>query len=250
MSITEAGSNLATTWQEQTDVAFTAGTLSSITDMVTEVESKLKRGTLTASTSPSTTEVQRWITRAKEELSEIKKFSFKRRYAYASTVASTYRYALPPDYNGGDVTLRDTTGDRKIVFWTNQWFDSKFPDPSAETSDEPVVACIKGMELWLAPPPGGVYTLELEYGRSGGDNTGTDVSWLPEIERFRCCDFAVSEAFESLHMYDQAAYFRSKWNAGLAKAIKADGKRRWKSVNYSALSIFEEYRGMYHQQGN
>ena len=66
---------LTTTWTEQSVVDFTAGTISTITDCVTEVQSKLKRGTLGASTVPSTTDVQRWLIRAKEELAEIKNFT-------------------------------------------------------------------------------------------------------------------------------------------------------------------------------
>lgn len=250
MSITDATTSINTAWQEQATVTFTSGTLASITEMVLEVEAKLKRGTLGASSTPTSTQVQTWLIRAKQELSEIKKFTFKRRFAYCATVAAQYIYSLPPDYNGGDLVLRDVTNDRRIPIWDSAWFDTKYPDPSAETSDEPLVACIKNMELWIVPPAGGVYQLELEYGRSGADNTATDFSWLPEIERFRCCDFAISEAFESLHMYENSTYFKTKWASGLAKAIKADAKRRWKSVNFSATSVFDHHAAINNQPGN
>ena len=250
MSITDATTSINTAWAEKAIISFTAGTLASVTEMVTEVEGKLKRGTLGATSSPTSIQVQTWLIRAKQELAEVKKFTFKRRFAYCSTVADQYIYSLPPDYNGGNIILRDVGNDRMLGIWTQAWFDTKYPDPSEETSGDPVVVCIKNMELWLVPPPDGIYQLELEYGRSGADNTATDFSWLPEIERFRCCDFAIGEAFESLHMYENATYFKTKWGQGLAKAIKADAKRKWASVNFSATSVFDHHAAINNQPGN
>ena len=232
MSITDDSTGLSTTYTEQTVVAFTAGTLANIAACVTEVESKLRRGTLSSSTNPTSTQVQSWLIRAKEELAEVKNFTWKRRYATAATVASQYRYALPPDYNGGPTRLRDTTNDRYLTIDTEYLFDKTYPDVSAETANEPLYATIKNMELWLCPPPDGAYTLELEYERSGADNTTTDFSWLPELERWRCTDYATAEAFYSLHMWQEGSIYFSKWKDGLGKAIRADGKRKWKTMQY------------------
>lgn len=240
MSLTESTTTLDTAWTEQDITVFTAGLLSDADAMVTEVQSKLARGAIDANSTPTATDVKRWLGRAKQELAELKNYSFKRRYAYASTVADTYRYSLPPDYNGGDLTLRDTSNDRFIKFWDTKLFDKRYPDPGAETADKPLVATIKNGELWIIPPAGGVYTLEAEYGRSGDDITANDFAWLPEIERFRCCDFAIAESFEALHMLDYATAYRSKWNGGLQKAIRADGRRKWASMRYQAISIFQE----------
>lgn len=239
MSITDTSTALATTWTEQSKVAFTAGTLSSITDCLTEVQSKLKRGTLSATTSPSTTEVYRWLVRAKQELAEVKGFTFRRRYAYTTTVANQYRYGLPPDFDGGMIRIRDTTNNRFIELYDPGYFDQMRPKIDDENAEEPKYGTIKDRELWLGSPPDGAYTLEMEYERSGDDNTTTDFSWLPEIERFRCCDFATAESFESLHMWDIADRFRAKWAAGIGKAIKADSKRKWRQMNYRARSWME-----------
>ena len=247
MAITDSTTTLDTAWSEQSNVVFTAGTLASIDECATEVGTKLKRGTLGTGSTPTLTQVKQWLIRAKQELAEIKNFSWRRRFATASTVASTFRYSLPPDYNGGNVSLRDTSNNRAITIWPRDWYETKFPDPSEESAGEPVVACIKGLELWLAPPPDGIYTLELEYDRSGDDNTATDMSWLPEIERFRCCDYAVSEAFESLHQWQESQLFRQKWHEGLMKARRADGKRKWKSMNYSASSILQKHNALNYQ---
>lgn len=241
MSITDATTSLATTWTEQSTVSFNAGTLATISSCVTEVESKLKRGTLSTSSTPTLTQVQTWLKRAKQELAETKGYTFKRRYASTSTVSGTYRYALPPDFNGGRVAVKDTTNDRYIQLWNEYHFDAKYPDVSAEDTNEPLVGTIKNNELWLCPAPDGVYTLELEYDRSGADNTTTDFSWLPEIERFRCCDYALAEAFESLHMFDVADRYLQKWNMGVGKARRADGKRRWRSMNFQAISWEQDY---------
>lgn len=244
MSITDATGSVGfppSGWTEQSTVAFNSGTLSTISDCVSEVESKLKRGTLSTSSAPTLAQVQQWLVRAKQELAETKGYTWKRRYATASTTAGVFRYALPPDFNGGRVAVRDTTNDRWLKPWPEHHFDAKYPDPSEETYGEPSIFCIKNLEMWLAAPPNGTYTLELEYDRSGADNTTTDFSWLPEIERFRCCDYALGEAFESLHMFDVSNRYMQKWGQGVVKARRADGKRKWKGMGYQAISWQQEY---------
>jgi hypothetical protein len=230
---------LTTTWTEQSVVDFTAGTLSTIANCVTEVQSKLKRGTLGANTTPSTTEVQRWLIRAKEELAEIKNFTWSRKYMYADTVAGTWRYALPADYHGGDVYLRDITSDKMLRVYPQINFDIRFPDPAGESSAEPDAACIRGRELWLNCPANGVYRYELEYNRTGDDATSTDFSWLPEIDRFRCCDFAVYQSFLSLQQWDAAGLYKQEWMMNLDKARKADGKQKWKAMSYACPLWFK-----------
>jgi len=238
---------LETTWTEQDIVAFTSGVLSSLADCVAEVESKIKRGTLTTATTPTLAQVEGWLKRGKMELAEAKGFTFDRKYAAVTLVADQYRYALPPDYNGGAISLRDTTNDRYIIPWPEAMYDKKFPDPSEETPGEVIVACIKNMELWLAPPPDSTDALLLEYDRSGAETTADDFTWLPEIERFRVCDFAVSEAFLSLHMWEQAQLYTQRWNAALGKAMKADGKRKWQGKRYQAINVFQEFDAMNNQ---
>jgi len=240
MSITDSSANLDLAWTEQTIVAFTTGVLSDMDACVDEVESKLKRGTLDASSTPTETQVKNWIKRYKMELAEIRHFTFTRKYATATTTAGTYRYALPPDFNGGAVRLRDTSNDRYIKIWDPQWGNFKYPDPSAENNSKPAVAYVKNLELWVVPPPDGSYTLELEYERSGAETDSDAMDWIPELDRFRICDGATAEAFESLHDYNSANIYRQKWQQGLGKAVRADGKRKWSSRGYQAISIFQE----------
>jgi len=241
MSITDTSTALDTAYTEQSEVAFTAGVLSTIATCVTEVESKLRRGTLSATTTPTDTEVKNWLKRGKQELAENRGYTWRRKYAYCSTAAGTYRYSLPPDFGGGYVSLRDTTNDRGIKLWDRHYFDTKWPDPSYESNHEPAAACIKNMELWLAQPADGAYQLEIEYDRSGAETTTDDMDWLPEIERWRVCDFALAEAFESLHDWNVANRFAAKWNAAVRKSEKADGKRRWRGIDFQMKSVFQEY---------
>lgn len=239
---------LTTSWTSQSVVSFTAGTLADISDCTTEVQDKLKRGTLSATSSPTSTAVQRWLIRAKEELCEDKQYTWTRRYSYADTVAGTYRYALPADYNGGQCTLRDMTNDYLLEVWPSYQFDLKFPDMSAESSDEPVLACIKDRELWIGPPAGGVYRLEFEYARSGDDTSATDISYMPELARFRICDFALAEAFESLHDFDKATWYRKKWELSLGKSKKADARKKWSKTNFQAKNWLQDFQNRLHQQ--
>lgn len=248
MSITDATTSVTTAWTEAAVVDFTAATLSNEAACVTEVESKLRVGTLAATTRPTDTEVKRWLGRAKQELAEVKNFTWRRKYASASTAAGTYRYGLPPDFGGGRVSLKDTTNDRYVNLIDEYLFDRRYPDVSAEDNDIPLWGCIKNMELWLSPPPAGVYTLELEYDRSGAETTASDFTFLPEIDRYRCCDFALYESFLSLHNWQAAAEYKTKWEQAIGKAIRADGKRRWKRMNYQATDWDTEYKVQYYQR--
>jgi len=103
------------------------------------------------------------------------------------------------------------------------------------------------MELWVAPPPDGTDALLLEYDRSGAETTADDFTWLPEIERFRVCDFAVSESFLSLHMWEQAQLYTQRWNEAIGKAIRADGKRKWQGKRYQVINVFQEFDAMNNQ---
>jgi len=250
MSITDDTTGLDTTWTEETVVAFTSGTLSTISDCVSYVETKLRRGTISTTTVPTTANVQTELIRAKEELCEVMGFTWQRRYAYADTVASTFRYALPPDYFGSEVSLRDTTTDWKLKHIDRHRFDLLYPDVSKETGNNPTVFTIKNNEVWLCPAPDKVYRLELEYSRSGDDNTTTDISYLPEVLRFKCCDFAIFQSFRMLHMWQESAMYRQDWMDGMLKAKRSDSKKKWASVEYQALSCFQVYHGRYNQSVN
>lgn len=247
MSITDDTTGLDTSWVEKEVVAFTAGTLGDIDDMVTEVQDKLKRGTLSTSTSPTLVAVKRWLVRAKEELMQVKAFSFMRRYAYASVTAGSYRIALPPDYDGGSLRITDQTNDFTLRVLPSHLYDLKYPDPDEESNDEPRHCAVKGNELWLFPPATAC-TIEAEYARSGDDNTTTDFSFLPEIERFRCCDYACYEACESLEDWEKAKWYNAKWNVGLGRSRGADARRKWKDMGFRAISIFEEAAAREFQQ--
>ena len=239
MTITDDSTGLDLAYTEHPVVAFTAGTLADVDDMVAEVESKLKRGTLSTITSPKLADVQRWLIRAKEELMQVKSFSFARRYAYATLTAGDYRVALPPDYNGGHVSVRDQTNNYELRIIPAHLYDKKYPHPDEETTDKSKFACIKNMELWVAPPSVAI-TVELDYDRSGDDNTATDFSFLPEIERFRCCDYGLFEASESLEDWEKAKWYKAKWNDGLGRSRTADARRKWKNMGFRAISVFEE----------
>ena len=64
MSLTVASTALSTTWLEFGVVAYTAGTLADEDACVAEVESKLRRGTISSTSTPTETEVKRWLLRA------------------------------------------------------------------------------------------------------------------------------------------------------------------------------------------
>lgn len=238
MSLVVASAALDFTWSEFGAVEYSGGSLSTQASCVIEVESKLRRGTLGASTTPSDAEVKQWLQRAKQELAEVRQFTWRRRYVTGTLTAGTHRYALPPDYSGGPISLRDTTNDHLITITSNHQFDVLYPDPGSLTAGDILLATIKNNELWVAPPPG-ADVIELEYTRSGDDQDPTDFSWLPEIERFRCCDFATAEAFDSIQDYPRAGHFRKKWNEGIYKAVRSDGKKRWAAIGFRARSIFQ-----------
>jgi len=245
MSITDSTTTLDTAWVEQSFVQFTTGVLSTLATCVTEVESKLQRGTLSTTTTPTLANTENWLRRAKLELMAVRSFTYSRKYAAATLTAGDYRVGLPEDYNG-NATLRDTLNNRFITIVGNDLFDKKYPDLSEEANDEPLIATIKNMELWITPVSGSV-TLELEYDRSGAESTADSFAWMPELDRFLCCDFAVAEAFDSLHMWAESDRYRSKWLTGLGLLTRSDGKRKWKH-RQSAINVFQEASLLGYQQ--
>ena len=240
MTITDNTTDLNTIWTELEVAGYTAGSLPDLDSAVAEVESKLHRGTLSTTTSPTLADVQRWIVRAKQELMQTKSYTFARRYAYAQINVGDYRLALPPDYNGGEIRVKNQTSDRSLKSWPSGRFDLKYPDVDAEDNNEPMVFCIKNKELWICPPSNASAKLEIDYERSGDDNNPEDLSFLPEIERFRCCDYAIYEACEALENWEKSKWYFSKWQGGLGRTVSANARRRWAELNFRAISMFEE----------
>jgi hypothetical protein len=264
MSLTIASAPLSTDWVEFDTVEYTSGTLPDINACIIEVESKLGRGELSASTIPTTIEVKRWLNQARQALSEVRQFTWRRRYVTATLTAGSYRYSLPPDYSGGRVSLRDKTNDTKIPITSPHQYDVLFPDPSEKTGGQISVACIKNLELWVSPPSGND-VVELEYEQTGGDvleellneagdiildddtwqtifiDSGNefDFSWMPEIERFRCCDYAISKSFAALHEFSGAKYYYKKWEYSTSMGVRSDGKKRLTTSGYRARSVFQ-----------
>jgi len=240
MSLTVATSTVDTSWQELDVVEFTGGTISTIADMVTEVQDNLKRGTLSASTSPSTTQVQRWLIRGKEYFASLKNFQESTRYAYAESSSGTQLYSLPPDFRGGELTLRNVTDnyEQPITIIPATLFDSKYPDAVNASAGRPDVATIKGRKLYFRRPADGTYTLELQYARSGDDITSTDVSWLPEVYRFMICDYAIYRCFMSLHQWDAAQLYKAEWMDAIGLARRVDGKHKFGSQNINQAPLW------------
>ena len=219
-------------------MAFTAGTLSDIDACVTEVQGNINRGTLSTSTKPTLLQVQHWLIRAKQELAERHNFTWRRVFSYINTVSDTYRYALPPDFGYGGYILRDTTQDERLTPIDTTAFDTLFPDVAGESTDSPGYYTIKGNEIWLAAPASGVNRLELEYDRTGDDTSPNDVSYIPELMRFRICDYATYRSFIALQRFDAASAYKGEWDSGMATTTKADSKKRWKAQGYKVRTWF------------
>ena len=237
MSLDVASTTLDTAWAEFSTISYTAGTIADLSTCIDEVEAKLNRGTLTSETRPTVDNVANWLSRAKQELAETRQFTWRRRFVTGVLSSDNYRYSLPPDYGGGYISIRDVTNDNRLHMINQNTFDAQFPDMSSEQNGDMAVFTIRGIELNVAPAPRGTPTIELEYERTGDDIDSADFSWLPEIERFRCCDFAVSEAFSSIHQWQEADRYTAKWNYGMQKASKADGRRRWSQQGFRIRSI-------------
>ena len=58
--------------------------------------------------------------------------------------------------------------------------------------------------------------------------------------RYRCCDAALAEAFEALHMWAESDRFMAKFEIGLSKAKKADNRKRWQGKRYTAQNVFQD----------
>ena len=215
-------------------MAFTAGTLSDISDCVAAVGSNINRGTLSSTSRPKESEVQNWLIRAKQELAEAHGFTWRRVFSYMDTATDTYRYALPADFDEGAHVLRDITNDVRLTLIDNVSFDSIFVDVAGDSSAVPTYYTIKSNELWLSYPASGVYRFELEYNRTGDDTSATDVSWLPELMRFKMCDYATYRSFIVLQNWNGATAYKGEWSSGLGQSKRRDNRKRWAAVGYKA----------------
>jgi hypothetical protein len=180
------------------------------------------------------------------EVAEAFGFTYIRKYAYTTLVVGQYRYSLPPDF-GGVISLVDTTNNRDIVVDAESRYDLVLPDPSDATSGRVRFACVKNLELWLGPPPDSTDTFQLEYERSGAETTADDYTWLPELMRYRCCDGAIAEAFEAIHMWQESDRYVAKFEMGLAKARRADSKRKWTGKTISGINVFQAHKARMYQ---
>jgi len=246
MSITKATSNVSTSWTEQNPVAFAAGTLGNMGLCEQEVQTKLKRGTINHNSTPTAMEVRQWLIYGKQQLCEEFGFTWKMRYAYMDTSDGVYRNAMPPDYAGGKVRVRDMTNDRQLTSFSPSDYDLKWPDPSEEGTNKPEIFTVKRMELWLMPPPPASTRLEIEYERSGDDGTPMDVDYLPELMRFKICNFAIYQAFASLHMWQEAQLYKAEWEMGIQKSKRADSRKKWATA-VRAKMWMEEYAAKFNQ---
>ena len=225
MSITVATTTVELAWQEVDIVSFTAGTMTDMDNLKTEVEAKLQRGTLSGTSVPTTAEVQVWLVRSKEEFMETNGYSFARRYAYAEPTAGTWRLGCPPDFGGGACKIRDTANNRTVRPMDRARFDALYPDLTEFGNADLKAFTIKDREIWIYPPADGS-RLEIEYTRTGDDNTATDISYIPEQYRFKLVDLALIEAFEFLQEFDKATYYQRKGSGRLKLAKKSDGRQR------------------------
>ena len=213
-------------------MSFNAGTLSNIDACATQVQGNLNRGTLTELSKPKLSEVKNWIIRAKQELAEQHGFNWRSVFSYMDTSSSGYRYDLPPDFGEGGHVIRDTTQDIRLVYIDPVAFDSIFVDPAGDSSAAPEYYTIKGHEIWLGQPASGTYRLEMQYDRTGADASTEDISYLPELMRFRVCDYATYRGFIALENWNAAQMYKEEWKVSSITSKKRDTKSKWKAQGY------------------
>ena len=227
---------LTTTWTSQSAVEFNQSTIASTANLITEVQTNLNRGTIGASSTPNTTQVTNWLIRAKEELQEVFGFTWRRVFAYADTVAGTYRYALPKDFAGGGTVLRDLTQNKRLDYAPPISFDTMYPDIAGSDNAVPHTYTIKDRELWLNCEADSVYRLELEYERSGEDSTAATWSYLPEAMLFKLTDYATYRALMILRQWPAAQAYKAEWEFAVKKSTKGDNRKKWASMNFQCLN--------------
>jgi len=217
-------------------VAFNHSTLATTANLITEVQTNLNRGTIGATSTPTSTQVTNWLVRAKEELMEVFGFTWARVFAYMDTVAGEYQYALPTDFASGGKVVRDITQDVRLFNLAPIAFDTVFPDVAGNANSAPYIYCIKDRELWLSSPASGVYRLELEYKRTGEDATAATWTYLPESMLFKLTDYATYRAFMALMQFESAQVYKAEWEFAVKKATRGDGRKKWAASGYKVHS--------------
>ncbi|MHC4748394.1 MAG: phage adaptor protein [Planctomycetota bacterium] len=235
------------TWTARDALAFTAGTLSDFSDCVSQVQQVLHRGTLSATTTPTLIQVRSFLTFAKQELCEEFGFTWKRKFSYANPAAGHWQLGAPADFGGGAYILRDITSNKRLSFVDPTTFDTLYPDPAGSSQAVPSYYTVKDREFWMHAPLNGTYTLELEYQRTGDDALGlqssddtgeSDISYLPEIFRYKICNYAIYKSFLMLQNWTAAQAYKSEWEQGLIKSRRNDGKKKWMDTGYMAKAWY------------
>jgi hypothetical protein len=128
--------------------------------------------------------------------------------------------------------VRNITEDEVLDFIDPITFDINYPDPAGANNALPSYYTIKERELHLSAPSNGTYVVELEYARSGDDSTAGDISYIPEVFRFKMADRVTFLAFRYLQMWEAASMYKIDWEEGVAHGKKADNKSKWAAMGY------------------
>ena len=78
----------------------------------------------------------------------------------------------------------------------------------------------------------------MQYDRTGADVSTDDVSYLPELMRFRMCDYATYRAFITLENWNAAQTYKEEWRVSSVTSKRRDMKNKWKSQGYRVRSWF------------
>jgi hypothetical protein len=215
---------------------FNHSTLSDTSALITEVQTHLKRGTISTTSFPTTAMVTNFLVRGKEKLIEMYGFTWRRKFVYAATTLGEYRYAMPVDYAGGGTVIRDLTQNIRLTMKNPVIFDTLYPDIDGDATAAPEFYTIKGMEMWLQAKANGSYTFELEYSRSGDDSTAETWDYIPEAMLFKIADYATYRSFVLLEQWDSAKAYKGEWEEDVAQGKRDDGKKKWASTGYQCIN--------------
>lgn len=158
-------------------------------------------------TTTLNTELQAHILERMNYLASIDVFPFQEQ-DYADTVtAASWRWTTPTNFaTMKSLVIYTVDSQRPLEYLDPKVFDSRFPNPSEESADEPTYYTIKigESEIWFNCKTDIAYVIHAYFHAIPDDAADETVSQLTELAKLTLVHWAAADGFADLKEYDRS----------------------------------------------
>lgn len=194
-------------------------------EIVVDVAAELNRSDLN-------TLISKWINRVYRDVLSRHSFTWLYALATQSTVVGRFRYVVPTDFGClRQVILVDGTSSRDLVEKDIETFNKLHPYPASDAQQRSTECAIFSgtdaesvpyKEIWLWPPPNGVYPLNVYYAIDTPALSDTRSPVIPTRHHAVLVYGSLKWGFARLREYEAAAFWNNEMEKVVATLIKED----------------------------